>query len=1015
MKLLTLRLCGIGPYVDEQIVDFTSFGHNPIFLIEGPTGAGKSTILNAITFAFYGEAGIDTSQNKRLLCDHCEQDGSAIVILTFEVRGQVYRITRTPKYHPPKLKKEKPETVELAVLNETGEWLDYAEQKRDTDAKIKQIIGLTAEQFAQVIVLPQGQFREIITSSSAVREKIYATLFSTTMYQDITQKLLEQYKALKAENSHGLTQRANLFASVEVQNEQELATKIDLATTRQHSANEAYTAASNAQSKAQLAFDQASGLNQLYAKREKALKVQASLNEAKKTIAQHKLRVRHIEAAQRIAPFQQQCVQAEQRVKQALLEHEKQHKALTEHRAKLSQCEGTLAEATSESQRLTTLNSEKVALESAQKQLTQLAHIKTQQSDKRQQLETLEHSLSQAQAQVTHDEAALTKLTSDITALHDLANTESDLLTKLHCAQQVQTRITERDNARTAISKFESRIANGKVEVAKQEQAVQNAQQARQTLQLHWHQNQAFVLAQALEQDAPCLVCGSTEHPNPAQAIQGIPNVTQQDIDNALACEQTARVDLERFISKLNTLHTDLTDAQASEKQALSALGDHQTLTAAGIDASVAQYTTQIAQAQQAKLDAATLQQQAVTAQKALETQRSLVQTTQITLEGLKGQLSQLQSDYDEQISHIPESYGDPADVNTRLQSLVTAVTSIEQTLKNAQEAHQQANNLLTATQANASNAHSQLNKEQQALEAASLEWDEQLASSELSDEASFTWIIQQADELEPLKQAISEHEHAVTHTDALLTQLDEQLQKTHRPDVSALALILEDTQAKVAERLAARDEANRALQRLTHIVDALKTLDDANQALRTKLDAIEPLAKIANGETDNKVSLHRYVLGVMLDDVLSVASDHLTHMTRGQFHFERLTDSKSRGGRGLDLGVVDNHTGTLREVSSLSGGESFIASMALALALSQVVQEYAGGIQLETLFIDEGFGSLDSEILQLVINVLTDLQASGRTVGLVSHVEHMKDQFPNKILVHKDSKGSRLEVECVA
>jgi exonuclease SbcC len=385
------------------------------------------------------------------------------------------------------------------------------------------------------------------------------------------------------------------------------------------------------------------------------------------------------------------------------------------------------------------------------------------------------------------------------------------------------------------------------------------------------------------------------------------------------------------------------------------------------------------------------------------------------TIEGLKGQLTQLQQDHDELITQIPDSMQDTAAVNARLQTVTSTISRLEHALCEAQKAEQNATNTLAAAQANAENAQKQLILEQEALDKATKEWETQLAKSPLSDEAAYQAAIQQTEQSDTLKEQITSHDNALTANTVLLAQLDEQLQDKQRPDLEALQTVLENTQAKVTETLAQRDDANRELQRLTHVADELTKLDAANHNLRAQLDAIEPLAKIANGDTDNKVSLHRYVLGVMLDDVLSVASDHLTHMTRGQFHFERLTDSKGRGGKGLDLGVVDNHTGTLREVSSLSGGESFIASMALALALSQVVQEYAGGIQLETLFIDEGFGSLDSDILQLVINVLSDLQASGRAVGLVSHVEHMKDQFPNKILVHKDSQGSRLEVECVA
>ena len=1014
MKLISLSLCSIGPYADAQTVDFTKFGHNPIFLIEGPTGAGKSTILNAITFAFYGEVGIDTSQNKRLLCDHCVPDGSAVVILTFEVRGQSYRITRKPKYHPPKLKNEKPETVELAILDDTGKWVDFAEQKRETDTKIKHIIGLTAEQFAQVIVLPQGQFREIITSSSAVREKIYATLFSTTMYQDITQHLLAQYKQLKSDNAHGLTQRANLFASVDVQNEQGLNTQIGVATTLQQEADKAYNAAYASQTTAQQAFDQASALEQVFTKREHALAEQAKLKATNDTIESHKHTVNHIESAQRLAPFYQQFVQANKRLSQATHDHEQKQSALTDHQSKLGLARTVLEKATQSAARIPDLNTEKSTLETIQKQLQQLAHITTQQSTVQTHIHGLATNLAQSGQQVDADEANLAKLMSDISTQQSVANTEASWLAKLHAAQQIKTQITERDQAIAQIKRYQDSINLGNIEIAKQEQVVADAQQARQTLQMHWHQNQAISLALELKQNSPCLVCGSTEHPQPAQAVPGTTSVTQEDIDKALNAEQVARTKRQRYESKFETLQTQLKEKQDALKGWVDALGEHRGLSESDIDTHIAHIQTHINQAQQATQTVTSLQQQIETLQQAIDAQRTQLQSTQNSIEGLKGQLTQLNSDHDELIQHIPESSRDMSIVDARLQTVIDTIGALEQAVSQAQQAHQLATTALATAQANAHSAQNQLVIEQEAVQSARADWEAQLSLSPLRDEKSYADYIQQVSQLESLHSQITAYESSVTSNSVLLRQLNEQLQDKHRPDLALLQTTLIDTQNQVTAALAQRDDANRALQRLTHVADALKALDASNQSLRLQLDAIEPLAKIANGDTDNKISLHRYVLGVMLDDVLSVASVHLTHMTRGQFHFERLTDSKARGGKGLDLGVVDNHTGTLREVSSLSGGESCFASMALALALSQVVQEYAGGIQLETLFIDEGFGSLDSEILQLVINVLSDLQASGRAVGLVSHVEHMKDQFPNKILVHKDSKGSRLQVECV-
>jgi exonuclease SbcC len=308
--------------------------------------------------------------------------------------------------------------------------------------------------------------------------------------------------------------------------------------------------------------------------------------------------------------------------------------------------------------------------------------------------------------------------------------------------------------------------------------------------------------------------------------------------------------------------------------------------------------------------------------------------------------------------------------------------------------------------------AGSDLVKSESETRQTSSDYAEALGSSSFQTEQESMLAAMEAGDRTQLDQAITDYEAECNNIKITLKAQQEQVTGKERQNLAAL-------QETVTVALAEKNRLDAALSDLSkhlHTLDQVKTNFEAAGAAMEELEAsyavIGTLSDVANGQTGNKVSLQRFVLGVLLDDVLIQATQRLSSMSSGRYQLIRKGErSKGNKASGLDLMVYDDHSGTERSVATLSGGESFMAALSLALGLSDVVQSYAGGIRLDTLFVDEGFGSLDQESLELAIRTLIDLQESGRMVGVISHVTELKEQMEVRIDVEKGVKGSHLSV----
>lgn len=863
MTPLSLTMQAFGPFAGRETLDFTALGQSPLFLINGPTGAGKSSILDALCFALYGQTTGAERDASQMRCDQAAADALTEVTLDFRLRGNAYRIRRVPQQERPKARGEGTTTQnaeaqlwQLTVEGEKGDCL-VAKSVNDATTQVQGLIGLDASQFRQVMVLPQGKFREMLLADSKDREKIFSQLFQTQIFQRIEERLRTQANQIERDvNNHrqrvqGILQASDVESDAALDEERRAlapryqAAQHDLAEARAR--REAAEHAERQGKELQAQFDQQA---KLQADRKALLDQKDDIDDAQARLAAHG-------QTQALATVYQRLKAAQQTARSTREEHAQAERAMAQQQAAQADAQRALADARPQFEQLPAMREQAFRLHRAVEQCQELAALEAQRGQ---------------------------------------------------LAEQVEGAATE---------------------VARRRPGVEAAEQHATEQEMRWHQGQAALLAARLEAQAPCPVCGSREHPAPASAEQA--PVTQAEVKQARAAFEKARQALSKAKQHHAQLSQQLADKEAYCQRLRGELGE------------------------------------------------------QSSLEALEAAQAKLKAD----------------------------IQAAETTWQTAQEKAQQAQTALARAETTLDDVNQRHARADSALDEAQEAWQHALSDSVFDDEEAFNQARLSDEEARRLSDAVAHFQRELAKLEGQLEAIHTRLEGQERPDLAPLA-------ERVAAAKAQEQTFEKAYQQLAARMaqlDATREKLDAAHAAQASLEAQYrvwgTLSEVANGRTGQRISLQRFVLGVLLDDVLIQASERLVHMSRGRYQLVRREDpSKGNRASGLELDVADTYTGKNRPVATLSGGESFMAALSLALGLSDVVQAYAGGIQLDTLFIDEGFGSLDQDALDQAIAMLSELQMGGRMIGIISHVSELKEQIPVRVDVRASRQGSSVDIK---
>ena len=1091
MILHNLEFEAFMAYPKRQEINFDTLNNAGVFLLNGPTGAGKTTILDAICYALYGETSSDR-ESAKLHSTYVAHSGTKPrVLLDVTLHGKRLRIDRTPAYNKPitrgARKGQMREESAKATLAELAPGADPADEKAWTPisssvAEVNRTIAerthLTKEQFLKVVLLPQGQFAQFLKSKPKERKELLKKMFPVEHYEQLFAALTEEAKTAQQEvaqdenTQRGYLERARaeMLAlqalldavdtdaegtdtegsavewSVEAGEEPENLTAENVTAETLDAwvaggAERARETSAREKQEQQRLTDEADQNTRLLAER---AQLQADWREYEQLCErrtrlteradEHKAQREELAQARAAAPLHAQYTQVHAE-SQALAAREQDQAA----------CASALEE--NGNALLTALRDEETAEDVTFPEETTFAALpELEPTEQETQLEALLDTLRVLQkkdAQLTDEEAAVAallkqanaleqdkaraeKTLSDLTAAaeqlaeelagYSTADEERTLAAHLvteaqqkhDAAQQMQQKLDAASAAVAAAQKQSKRTATAEQKAQEKWQA--SAQQALaateefKNLQVLRLAQASSLLARELKDGEPCAVCGSVEHPAPAQIAEGEQLVERADLDAAKEREDKAHKQ-----ARTHELAKDrATKAHQEASEALAAARtQYETLAAQG-ECDVEQTAAQLQQAQTRLAQA----QSRVTARDGVlvkvERVRVDLQKAQEALRTIEGAAVEAQTRHRDAAARCEAAAAQLAPARAAV-GFAQRVEAVE----GYRAAHQRlARAVLLLGQA----------RERHALAAAAAQ--RLLAESSFESAELVHAAVRTPERVDALEQAVAayELEHARLlegfGREAIVAVAARAAAGEQAPDdLQGVRERVEQLRA-AAHRLTLREGERESVLRSLQALRGEYAAFRAQTAQRyDRAQMLANLAAAARGDTlggyEHQVDLVSYVLGAEFERILHSASLHLDRMSEGRYGmvFSDHRAKGSRSGGGLNLEITDTWTGEPREASSLSGGESFLASLSLALGLAEVVQANNGGIELDTLFIDEGFGTLDAETLDMVMGTIESLRDSGRTIGLISHVEEMKNRIPAQIVVEKGQNGSSVRV----
>lgn len=973
MRPIHLRFAAFGPYAGQTDIDFTRF-EDGLFLVCGPTGSGKTTLFDAICFALYAHASGNTRTTDSFKSHYASAEQLCFVEFTFSLEDKIYHIRRIPRQPVySKRKKEMIEsggTVELTLPN--GEVLSG----REANAHIEQLLGLSCEQFRKIVMLAQGEFRRFLDASSKEKQEIFRQIFRTDLYEQFTLRLGTQTDQLERQGESARQTSLSMMQQLDCTEDPELEQLISasepspqtvcqhltqsLAQGQQQLQALEQDASLFEQQLTQLDLEQAQQLWQLFQSRQALNEQLSALHAQSPAIERSRQQLSRLEQLSALLPSytlltdcRQRTVQKQQQLKQA-------HQQLEQHQATLLQAQQDFLQVE--------------VLSTKREQLARDSQQISQQIAQSKRLSQLQQSLVQEQQQLEKAKRSVVLCRLLLQRAEQNASYQ-----QLQKAQQLHRQVA-------LLYQQLEQVEMKKKQLETCRRQLEQAQMAAQ-------------LAQDLQEGSPCPVCGAVHHPQPAKWLEDRPVEPQQ-----LEALEAQRLELFGQLSSQKALLAQLMEAlpAAANPDELSALK-------AQLEDSLSRLQQQIEQL----IPAAKVSQPRYFDREYLSNQILPMQQQEASHQRALELLHQEQAALAEQLGIANlQPFNGAEQLEEQLMQMNRQQSQLSQQIRQYTERYQQA----STRGAQLEQQHAQLTEDTQVLQCqlAALETDfsQQLHAQQLDTEADFLALRSQLEQIPLLKQQIEQHSAQLLSCSVKLSQLNEQIGNRTPPDLdalreqhSAVSSQLEQTRTQLRQ-LSQRQALNNRL------MQGIQQLSEQLEQLGKEYELVGGLHRLCSGKNPQRLSFESFVLTSYFEQIVAAANLHLWQMSMGRYQLLRKKE-RSRGNTssGLDLEIMDSYTGLPRHVSTLSGGESFETSLALALGLAEVVQQNAGGIQIQTMFVDEGFGSLDPQSLDSAIQTLTGLREEGRLVGIISHVPQLYERIPTRIVVTPSINGSSAKI----
>ena len=905
MTPLLLKMEAFGPYLQETTIDFTKLGEESLFLITGSTGGGKTSILDGMCFALYCRATGGRRGWAEMRCDSAPDETPTDVELVFSLGKEKYRFQRSMRVHYVRGSGRKELRQEHTCWKEqNGQW-ELWESGSESQIRrcAERLLGLTAEQFSQVIVLPQGDFLRLLRANTQEKGEMLRTLFAMTEWVKIQEALRERAKKLEQQVGNADAQRDALLRQEQAETPEALAEKLKELEKQKQTLGQ--------QAKAQQ--EQEIKIGELLNRRRELALARTRLqkeqdNWKKQTTRQQEMERRtaqHQEVMKELPALREKASQAAKQATQ--LEGElREAKQLEEAKSKLAQTQKEI--------QAIGIKAEKAAAE---------------EKDCRERLARGQEFMQQIQAAAE--------------ALPALQEEENRLQRGLEAYGELEKAEEQVRRRKKTVEEHKKRLAGDTVTAQELSTSL-----ARQEALLR--ADQASWLAEGLQEGEPCPVCGSIHHPMPAQRKEAA--MTKEDLELLRGQEEKARGAVSAGEGKLRVLEEEVSQWEkevSSRQEQAAAFGNRESL----------------------------LQGQKELAQK-LQVARSAVQKRMAAQKRIDDLTRELE---------------------TAHRSGETALREKEALLAREMEQRTRQEELLARWQGNPPQPE-QLRREKKQAE------DQVIFLNQKADQMEKEWSLLQ-NQAGAAAAALQEAQKRAEEAKAECSRREESWQG-EIPGEEDLSLQYQQEKEKL-------DQLNRALGQLSQqlasgkaSMDQLTEIEKEFGQLQTAYQQTARLSRLLTGGNPMRIPLDKYVLSIMLEEILACANRYFARFSRERYALQRSRERASNNAYGgLDLEVLDGMTGHQRSVDTLSGGEQFLASLSLALGLSEVVQNQSGCVRLESLFIDEGFGSLDQETLDTAMKALSLLNQGGRNIGIISHVSELRNRIPARIEVSRLPDGS--------
>ncbi|EMX4397495.1 SMC family ATPase [Listeria innocua] len=1014
MRPIKLTMQAFGAYAKKEVIDFEKLGTEQIFVISGKTGAGKSTIFDAISFAIFGKANTFDRESFSMRSHFATDKEITEVTLVFRLKDKIYQISRIPQQEIAKQRGNgtttSPQKAELYEL--IGDEMKLlASSVRDVNTKMEELIQLNVDQFRQILMIPQGEFRELLVSDSKEKEVILQRLAHTVYYEKVENLLWEKQKEaeiLVVEARKKVAELAELsLPGIEITGK--TTTEISLLQTEAIKQEQAILAelesalsiirkeTSEAVEKVTLAKEQLLDWQNLDLYIEEVAKL-----EAEKDFYQ--VIANRIEAAKRASNLRSQdalCIRLKEQLETAVNTEKqvaREVELITNQFSNAKKQKEALAE-------------QEEILETNKRTLFQLEEMEPKIIE----LETV--TIQKRCAEINWKEAA-DRLEKVMKTEQEIAAELQSMETRLGEINQAELAILEAINKRTtaeALIEKNQELVNKRMKMDLWNKQKQTEEQTLKQLlteklaiettikqeESNLQQEQAATLAAHLHEGDACPVCGSVSHPQLAEYGESASLTTLEEAKAKLHEKQLAINKVEKSISQLEWQLAEWADIAGVDLVVVEKLLAENRQLAKNLSDQINQLQTNVAQKENIQGTLETLKNK----QKELETEKN---NTALQVESFhqEVQLSSGKLSYLEQA--IPADLRDKTifdkKKNELSNSIKTHLEQVEQVDKIFREAEKETTRLESTLQS----AEKTTLDAKEALQIQREVFKDAMKQNDFPTYEAYKQALMSAEELKSKEEQLADFERKRHLAISRRADLTEKLKNKQKPNIEQLESFMTEKQLELAQ-----SEENTIKQR-----DFVLKRKELAENYQNSIQAVEKaeenyadiglLADSARGKNARRLTFERYILAMFLDTIIHRANHRLSKMTSGRFELKRkIEKAKGNVQSGLELEVFDEYTGLTRHVKTLSGGESFKTSLALALSLAEVVQEMAGGISLETMFIDEGFGTLDPESLEVAVECLLETQENGRLVGIISHVPELKERISARLEVTATNHGS--------